>query len=97
MQQLKNEVLNKKQKQAGFIGGAVGYFSYEFFKYIENLNLKSTDFLNFPDFEFGIFEDVIIYDHKQNSINYIYGKENRIAEIKKFVKDASFDARNFQI
>ncbi|MEK6972512.1 MAG: anthranilate synthase component I family protein [archaeon] len=97
LQQLKKEVLNTKQKQAGFIGGAVGYFSFEFFKYIENIPLESKDTLNFPDFEFGIFNDAIVYDHKQNSISYIYGKENRIAEIKNFVKDASFDAKNFQI
>jgi len=97
LQQLKKEVLNTKQKQAGFIGGAVGYFSFEFFKYIENVPLNSTDTLDFPDFEFGIFNDVIVYDHKQNSTNYIYSTENRLNEIKKFVKDASFDSKNFQI
>lgn len=94
---LKKEISKSSTKVPGFIGGAVGYFSFDYIRYIENIQAKLKDDLKFPDFEFGIFDDVIIYDHKTNQLSYIFSKQNRSDEILKFIKDSSFSAPEFQM
>ena len=82
-----------------FIGGAVGYVSFEYIHYLEKLqtSLQITDELSFPDFEFGIFDDCIVYDHKENTVRYMYTKENRLDEMYSFIKDATFDNEQFEM
>ena len=46
-----------------FIGGAVGYISYDSVRYWERLPAKAKDDLSFPDMEFGIYTDGIVFDH----------------------------------
>ncbi|MBS3069003.1 anthranilate synthase component I family protein [Candidatus Micrarchaeota archaeon] len=81
---------------AGFVGGAVGYFSFEYARHIENLPAVKDE-LGFPDFEFGIFEDAMVYDHLSNSIRYVHRGESRLEEIMSFVKGSSFESQNFQM
>ena len=40
-----------------FVGGALGYISYDAIRYIEKLPNQKPDELGFPDVEMGIFED----------------------------------------
>ncbi|MCL5419849.1 MAG: anthranilate synthase component I family protein [Candidatus Marsarchaeota archaeon] len=84
---LKHEISRSNAKSEGFTGGAVGYFSFDYFRYIERLR-EIKDEVHFPDFEFGIFDDAVVFDHKSGSINYIYHRENRLGDILAFVKDA---------
>ena len=69
-----------------FTGGAVGYFSYDAIRYWEKLPVKANDDLNFPDAEFGFFDDGIIFDHRQRCAFYYYSKENRLPEIETTIK-----------
>ena len=70
-----------------FIGGAVGYISYEAIRFWERLPAPKKKILNFPLFEFGIFTDGILYDHKQNQPYYFHnGTESQIEEITKILK-----------
>jgi len=59
----------KAPKLAGmppFTGGLVGYFAYSMIGYSEPvLKLKSSDF---PDFDFMLFDKVIVYDHLKQKI-----------------------------
>jgi len=80
----------------GFLGGAVGYFSFEYARNIEKLP-HVKDSLGFPDFEFGIFEDAIVYDHLGGRINYLHKGEDRVGEILRFIRDSSFESQNFQM
>lgn len=86
-------------EKEGFLGGAVGYFSYDYARTLENLPEKAKDDLNFPDFEFGIFDDCIIYDHQDRSVSYISHSEDRSAEIEMLAKremaPAPFETGNF--
>ena len=94
---LKNEISKSGTKTPGFLGGAVGYFSFDYIRYIEKLSNALKDELNFPDFEFGIFDDAIVYDHKENKIRYVYQKENRLDQILKFIKDSSFFTKPLEL
>lgn len=76
-----------------FIGGFVGYLSYDFIRYIVNIDKKTADDLNQPDCEFVFTKNNIIFDHKQqkayfisNEVNYdgkygynsVYGMEKNV-------------------
>jgi anthranilate synthase component 1 len=70
----------------GFVGGALGYVSYDAIRYIEKLPNQKPDTLGFPDIEMGIFEDGIVFDHIQNQAYYYYRCENRLKEIEALLK-----------
>jgi anthranilate synthase component 1 len=69
-----------------FVGGAVGYISYDAVRYWEKLPRKAADDLNFPDAELGIFDDGIIFDHRQTTAYYYYTNENRLIEVEALMK-----------
>lgn len=48
-----------------FQGGAVGLLSYDFVRYIENINENAADDLKIPDAHFLMADKVIAFDHMQ--------------------------------
>ena len=78
-----------------YIGGAVGYISYEAIRFWEKLPKPKKKILNFPLMEFGIYTDGILYDHKENQPYYFYtGKESRFEEINKIINSDSDELSN---
>ena len=71
-----------------FVGGALGYISYDAIRYIEKLPNQKPDDLQFPDVEMGIFEDGIVFDHIQNQAYYYFRKENRLREIQELLNES---------
>ena len=69
-----------------FVGGAVGYISYDAVRYWEKLPQEAVDSLHFPDVQLGLFDDGIVFDHKQKRAFYYYSTENRITEIQRLIK-----------
>lgn len=52
-----------------FTGGLVGYFTYEFFQYLENrldFSVENVDHL--PDVDLMLFDKIICYDHYKHQI-----------------------------
>ena len=81
-----------------FIGGAVGYISYEVIRFWERLPAPKKKILNFPLFEFGIFTDGILYDHKQNQPYYFHnGTESQIEELTKILKSEAHTFDNNEL
>lgn len=68
------EFINKDYRQKGFRGGLVGYVSYESIKYIEEIPTNKSIY---PDFEFGLFLDCIIYDNINKKCEYTTLNEDR--------------------
>jgi anthranilate synthase component I len=64
-----------------FVGGAVGYVSYDAVRNWERIPEETTDDLGFPDVQMGIFDDGIVFDHRQNIIYYYFMAEDRYEEI----------------
>lgn len=75
-------------KNFRFVGGAVGYISYDAVRYWEKLPHTATDDLNFPDVEMGFFDDGLVFDHNQKRAYYYYYNDNRLAEVVKSTKKA---------
>lgn len=49
-----------------FIGGAVGYLSYDLGNYMEKLPRSAVDDTNVPDLYFGLYNWVVVIDHLEN-------------------------------
>ena len=71
-----------------FIGGAVGYISYDMVRYAERLPEIATDVLNLPECLFFITDTLLIFDHMTNRIKvlshaYLEDEESKGNEQKK--------------
>lgn len=51
-----------------FVGGLVGYLSYDLCHYIEKLPRIAVDDVQIPDCYFGIYDGVIIIDHQEDTV-----------------------------
>ena len=60
----------------------MGYFSYDTARYLETLPTHSTDDLRLPDFEFGVYDDGIVFDHMNGQAYYYWYNGNRIRELE---------------
>ena len=76
------------------IGGAVGYVSYDAIRYWEKLPEIAVDDLGFPDFEMGIFDDGIIFNHRGGEVFYYHYGENRLEEVLN-LRDESYEMEKF--
>ncbi|MFZ3591051.1 anthranilate synthase component I family protein [Bacillus sp. DJP31] len=54
-----------------FQGGAIGFLSYDYARYIEKLPQSSIDDLDVPDLFFMIFDDVFVFDHQEEMLYII--------------------------
>ncbi|PIQ69201.1 MAG: anthranilate synthase component I [Candidatus Taylorbacteria bacterium CG11_big_fil_rev_8_21_14_0_20_46_11] len=69
----------------GFVGGLVGYMSYEAADFFEpSLSLKHHS--KFDQFCFGLYTDGLIYDKTTGETMYFYYKASRLADIEKILK-----------
>jgi anthranilate synthase component 1 len=70
-----------------FVGGLVGYFSYDAARYFESLPNHTRDDLRFPDFEFGVYDDGIVFDHVNGQAYYYWYNNNRLKEIDRLLPE----------
>ena len=76
-------------KKLRYIGGAVGYVSYDAIRFWEQLPSKRANNM-FPLMEFGIYTDGLIHDRKDKATYYFHiGKKSRLAELEKLLSSKS--------
>ncbi|SHJ97829.1 aminodeoxychorismate synthase component I [Paramaledivibacter caminithermalis] len=51
-----------------FVGGAVGYLSYDLCHQVEKLPRTAVDDVNIPDCFLGFYDGIIIIDHRRNKV-----------------------------
>ncbi len=66
-----------------YIGGAVGYVSYDAVRFWEHLPVDKKKDGSFPLFEFGVYTDGILYNHKENQAYYFFLGRSRLRELEK--------------
>jgi anthranilate synthase component 1 len=84
--EIKKLTTSSYQKK-GFRGGLVGYVSYEAVKHFEPVQVQESPY---PDFEFGLYLDGIIFDRIRNKCQYVTlgdDKSNYIKDIAKYEYD----------
>src|ERR671916_947585 len=67
------EILGKKSvapppNLPAFVGGAVGYFSYDAVRYLERLPDAPADDLNVPEACFALTDTLIVFDHLRHKV-----------------------------
>lgn len=84
------------EKKLRYVGGAVGYVSYDAIKFWEKLPTKRANNM-FPLMEFGIYTDGLIHDKRDKATYYFHiGKKSRLAEIEKLLNSKKqFLAKSF--
>ena len=76
-------------KKLRYIGGAVGYVSYDAIRFWEQLPSKRANNM-FPLMEFGIYTDGLIHDRKDKATYYFHiGKKSRLAALEELLNSKS--------
>jgi len=88
--QLRKFVPRVNDDRYRYIGGAVGYVSYDAIRFWEKMPQKKRKKSKFPLIEFGIYTDGILYNHLEGQAYYFYiGKQSRLKDIEsKIVTEA---------
>jgi anthranilate synthase component I len=67
-----------------YVGGAVGYINYDAIRFWEHLPIKKKKKAsNFPLLEFGIYDDGILFNHKENQAYYFFLGKSRLEEVER--------------
>ncbi len=69
-----------------YIGGSVGYLSYDVVRHWEEIPCDSRDDYGFPDVEMGVYLDGLIFDHMNGETYYHYVGEDRFHVIEEQLK-----------
>lgn len=77
-----------------FIGGLIGYMSYDLCHHLESISNNSQDDLKLPDLYFSCYHGAIIQDHLENKIylsdaEITEGTEKRLQEAEQFINQHS--------
>lgn len=64
-----------------FIGGLVGYVSFEFVKNLDGVPTHADS--AFPEFEFGLYLDGVVFDHLRGTAEYFAHGRSRADELPK--------------
>ena len=79
-----------------YIGGAVGYINYDAIRFWEPLpkTRKKKD-SEFPMLEFGIYDDGILFNHKENQAYYFFLENSRLKEIEQKIANIKYKVERF--
>jgi anthranilate synthase component I len=79
-----------------YIGGAVGYINYDAIRFWEHLpkRRKKKD-SEFPMLEFGIYDDGILFNHKENQAYYFFLGNSRLKEVEQKMANIKFKVESF--
>ncbi|MDQ3872758.1 MAG: chorismate-binding protein [Thermoproteota archaeon] len=79
-----------------YIGGAVGYINYDAVRLWEDLPIKNNKrATGFPLLEFGIYDDGILFNHKEKQAHYFYLGKSRLQDVNKILATAKKKVRQF--
>ena len=54
-----------------FLGGLMGYAGYDMVRYYEHLPNVPTDDRNLPDLAFGLYRDMVVFDHVSKTVKIV--------------------------
>ena len=82
--------LSKDRNTSGrYSGGLVGYASYDLVRSFEKIPRVGRKSSGFPDAEFGLFEDGVVFDHVSGRSYYFCRDENRIDRVRSLLKESA--------
>ncbi|WP_455367572.1 anthranilate synthase component I [[Eubacterium] cellulosolvens] len=76
-----------------FVGGAVGYVSYDSIRYWESIPNTAKDDLYLPDLHMGVFFDGVLFNHPLKRAHYFAVGEDRFDQIKRHLNNPRVQKR----
>ncbi|HEU4605790.1 MAG TPA: chorismate-binding protein, partial [Nitrososphaera sp.] len=95
LSQLRELMPTVSDERFRYIGGAVGYINYDAVRFWESLPVKGKKSNNFPLLEFGIYQDGILYNHKENQAYYFFLGKSRLQEVERKMKNVKSKTTRF--
>ena len=83
------------QASERYTGGLVGYASYDLASSFEKIPRHTRGPNEFPDMEFGLYLDGIVFDHYKKQAFYFYRNKNRIEDVRSIIKDRPVNGEVF--
>jgi len=77
--------LSTSKQGLPFLGGALGYFSYDLGRRFEKLPELAEQDINLPEMAVGIYAQAIIFDHKRNQV-FLICQEAKRSALENFLK-----------
>ncbi len=77
---------------ASYLGGLVGYVSYDLIRYLEDLPTRDTR-PRFPDFKMGLYLDGLVHDSRNDQLTYFSCGEDRSAKLRELHQSNSNQER----
>ncbi|RDI38433.1 anthranilate synthase component I family protein [Falsibacillus pallidus] len=65
---MKARQMPKEEGVPDFQGGVIGYISYDYVRYIEDIGENAVDDLGMPDIYFLAFDEWAVFDHQENEL-----------------------------
>ena len=97
----KNFSVQNQSQYLPFQGGAVGYFAYDLGRRFEKLPAKAEQDIQLPEMAVGIYQQAIIFDHKENTCSLLCHESERKNIEKwfdeKLVQFSSTDSSTFTL
>jgi len=87
--------LTASQQSLPFLGGALGYFSYDLGRRFEKLPIQAEQDINLPEMAVGIYSQAIIFDHKSQQFHLVCQEAER-AELECFLQNLLMSSRSHQ-
>ena len=79
VQQQVLSTLTPSKEKLPFLGGSLGYFSYDLGRRFEKLPIEAEQDIDLPEMAVGIYSQAIIFDHKRKEYFLICSEEKRPA------------------
>lgn len=95
LSQLRELIPKVSDERFRYIGGAVGYINYDAVRFWEDLPAKGKKNSGFPLLEFGIYQDGILYNHKENQAYYFFLGKSRLEEVERKMANARSKSARF--
>jgi len=95
LSQLRNIMPQVQENQFRFVGGAVGYISYDAIRFWERLpaqGKKRSVKNKFPLLEFGIYTDGILYNHIENQAYYFSVGKSRFEYLQQLLRNSQSES-----
>ncbi|MFW6421813.1 MAG: anthranilate synthase component I family protein [Candidatus Bipolaricaulota bacterium] len=85
LKQAEEDFPNPPQSSSGkYLGGLVGYASYDFIRYLEDLPGPENE-SEFPDLQLGLFLDGIVHDRDRGTLTYFSYGEDRSSHLEEML------------
>ncbi len=72
-----------------YAGGLVGYAAYDLVRSFEKITRREKRSNGFPDLEFGMFEDGVVFDHFKQKAYYFYRTQSRVEEVRSALRESA--------